>query len=436
MSLLERVKAFSSEHRLFPPGSKVGMGLSGGADSVALLRVLLLMGIDVKAYHCNFHLRGDESDRDEAFCRSLCSEAGVELEVRDFDVPARMKATGESVEMACRALRYEWWDALGVDRFAVAHHADDNVETLFLNMMRGSGLRGLRGMRPANGKVVRPLLCVTRREILDFLDSVGQDYVTDSTNASNDFRRNRLRNTLLPLLEELFPGAVAGIGKTQSILLANDKLFERLVDEHRRTYLSPYTGVVDIARLSSDFGDDAPEMLYEILAPDGLTIKQCQDIFDSGATHSGRQFHCRDGRVYVVEREKLTPYFNDALTARVVSLDEYPFGVEEIGRGEFEAQLPASKNVMFLDADILRNTPQFVLRPWAKGDRIAPFGLKGGKLVSDIYNDNKIGIAERNKYPVLEADGKILWVCGLRASRHYAVTPQTGKILRVEYFGL
>lgn len=433
MSFVERVAAFSREHGLFPAGAKVGMGLSGGADSVALLRALRLMGVDVKAYHCNFHLRGAESDRDEAFCRALCAEAGVELEVRDFDVKARMEAGGESVEMACRALRYDWWDTLEVDRFAVAHHAEDNVETLFLNMMRGSGLRGLRGMRPLNGMIARPLLCVNRLEILDFLASLGQEYVTDSTNASNDFRRNRLRNTLLPMLERLFPGATAGIIKTQGILWSTDRIFVRLIDGVRRDCVSSLTGAVDLERLRRDFGEEAPQALFEILSPDGLTIKQCRDIFDSAATSSGRWFGCRDGRVYVVERESLTPYGGDIHAARAVRLDEYPFSVREITPDEFKSMLPAPKNVIFLDAGILGRKPDFTLRPWRKGDKIEPFGLKGSKLVSDIYNDNKIGVGRRAYYPVLEAEGRVLWVCGLRASRHYAVTPRTEKILRVEF---
>ncbi|MCM1522242.1 MAG: tRNA lysidine(34) synthetase TilS [Muribaculaceae bacterium] len=433
MSLLEKVTVFSRENRLFPHSAPVGVGLSGGADSVALLRVLLSMGVTVKAYHCNFHLRGLESDRDEAFCRSLCDGLGVDLTVRHFDVQARMKESGESVEMACRSLRYQWWDSLPLSRFAVAHHADDNVETLFLNMMRGSGLRGMRGMQPVNGKIVRPLLCVTRSEILRFLARLNQHYVTDSTNASDDFRRNRLRNTIIPHLEQLFPGAIAGIMRTQSILSANSRIFDRFINDARPEFLNPQTGIVRIDEIESRYGDDAPEILYELVAPGGLTIKQCADIFNSTATHSGRLFRCKDGRVYAVGRGTLVPYLDDSPPMGITRLNEYPFSMEEIGPEKFRSMLPPPRNVMFLDADMLTPHPTFLLRPWAKGDRMAPFGLNATKLVSDIYNDNKIGVAERRRYPILEMEGKILWVCGLRPSRHYAVTPQTRRILKIEY---
>ena len=210
MNLTEKVKDAIERQGLLRPQGRVVVAVSGGADSVALLSVLLELGYDCLAAHCNFGLRGAESVRDMRHVESLADRLGVDLCVRDFDVAARRADTGESVEMACRELRYEWFYEL-VDReraqaIAVGHHAEDQLETLFLNLLRGTGITGLRGMRPRNGHVVRPMLECTRAEIEDYLHTRGLDWVTDSTNASDDFTRNRLRNRLLPLVDELFDG--------------------------------------------------------------------------------------------------------------------------------------------------------------------------------------------------------------------------------------
>ncbi|MCM1096190.1 MAG: tRNA lysidine(34) synthetase TilS, partial [Terasakiella sp.] len=203
---------FIDRHRLLSPGDTVVVGCSGGADSVALLCVLHALGYRCVAAHCNYHLRGEESNRDMRHVEALAGRLGVDLCVRDFDVDARRASTGESLEMACRELRYGWFDELA-DReraaaVAVAHHREDQAETFFLNLLRGTGLRGLGGMAPRRGRVVRPLLDCTRAEIESYIHALGECWVDDSTNAGCDFARNRLRHRLLPLLDELRPGAV------------------------------------------------------------------------------------------------------------------------------------------------------------------------------------------------------------------------------------
>lgn len=424
------VDAFCRLHALLPPqDNPVAVGLSGGADSVALLRVLVSLGVKVEAYHCNFHLRGAESDRDEQFCRDLCRQMGIPLAIRHFDVAARMAGTGESVEMACRELRYGWWRSSGVGTLAVAHHADDNAETLLLNLMRGTGLRGLKGMLPRNGHIIRPLLCVGREEILEYLESIGQDYVTDSTNAACEYRRNRIRNRLLPVFEELFPGSVEGIKRTVGSLWGNFAIYEDAVGRLRGKYTAADSGDILIDRIKAEEADPA-SVLYEILAPEGFNIDQCRDMLNPAETLSGRRFGNRimeHGVLSIIPQET---------AAHSLTLDAPPFSLTEIDREEFKAIIGsgnAGRDVMFMDASVLDGNPEFMLRPWREGDRLAPFGMKGTRLVSDIYSDAKIGVARRNRYPLLVLGDKILWVCGLRASRHYAVTPRTERILMIRY---
>ncbi len=211
---------------------RIAAAVSGGADSVALLSSLLAStGVEVIALHCNFHLRGEESDRDCREVRELCRRLGVTLEVKDFDTIGYMTAhKGVSLEMACRELRYGWFDEMlakhKADRLATGHNADDNIETLFLNLLRGSGTSGLRGMREDTGRILRPLLCVSRKEILGYLEEKGLSYVTDSSNLESDFRRNFLRNEIIPLLRTRWEGLDKALTRTIGLLSAENDLVE------------------------------------------------------------------------------------------------------------------------------------------------------------------------------------------------------------------
>ena len=207
--LLELVGQTIKRQHLLHEGDACLVALSGGADSVSLLIVLQALGFRVEAAHCNFHLRGSESLRDEMFCRDLCERLQVPLHVVDFQTKKEAQANGESIEMAARRLRYAWFEMLRkerqLDKIAVGHHRDDNIETLLLNLVRGSGIRGLTGMAFERDRIIRPFLDVSRETLLRFLQRRKQDYVTDSTNADTSYKRNFVRNRLLPLLREMNP---------------------------------------------------------------------------------------------------------------------------------------------------------------------------------------------------------------------------------------
>ena len=215
---IQKVKQYIDRHELFSSSDKILVALSGGADSVALLRLLQAMGYTCDAAHCNFHLRDKESERDENFVRQLCKELQVQLHITHFETVKEAKSRHLSIEMAARELRYKWFEEIrktcGATVIAVAHHQDDSVETLLLNLIRGTGINGLRGIRPKNGKIVRPLLCLNRKEILDYLSDIGQEYVTDSTNLQDEYTRNKIRLNLLPLMQEINPSVKESILKT------------------------------------------------------------------------------------------------------------------------------------------------------------------------------------------------------------------------------
>ena len=214
------------------------IALSGGADSVALLLALHRLGFMCVAAHCNFHLRGEESRRDMLFCRELTGRIGVDLHVRDFDVESRRKSHGESVETACRELRYRWFadlaDAEGAQAIAVGHHMEDRVETFFLNLLRGAGIVGLTSMRPRNGAVVRPLLELSRRQIEEYVAACNENFVTDSTNSDNAFRRNAIRNRLMPLLNEISKDATDAVFRSISNLESARDIFTDAIEGRQR----------------------------------------------------------------------------------------------------------------------------------------------------------------------------------------------------------
>ncbi|MBR1543350.1 MAG: tRNA lysidine(34) synthetase TilS [Muribaculaceae bacterium] len=444
----DKVREFAEANGLFPEdmeGGKLLVALSGGADSVALLLVLRQLGINVVAAHCNFHLRGAESDRDEKFVRELCELKGVALEVKDFDVPGYMAQHGVSVEMACRDLRYAWFAHLlsstGCESVAVAHHRDDNIETFFLNALRGTGIAGLAGMHPRNGRVVRPLLCVSRGEIERYLQELGQSYVTDSTNLECDVKRNILRNRVLPLLETEFPGCRQALEKTLRNVLECSELYAEGITIMRQI-------VCDEGNAEGEMVIDAdcllsmsnPEMLlFEMLKPKGFKKEQCdaavRDIRDGGSVGNRYESECFVLHVYrgklkvLLRREVAGEEYVLNLEAGVVN-EPVDMKVEVIPGGLSDLRGIDGKCVIALSTDVMK-CGRVVLRHWHDGDRFSPYGLRGTKLVSDLFSDLHLEDREKAEAWILEADGEILWVLGYRASRHFSVSSEASSYLRV-----
>ncbi|EJX03254.1 tRNA(Ile)-lysidine synthetase [gut metagenome] len=290
--MLRIVSRFIEKNSLLSMREPIVVGLSGGADSVSLLAILVRLGYDCVALHCNFHLRGDESDRDEEFSRNFATSLDVPFHKIDFDTVGYASSHHLSIEMAARELRYSWFgkmrEDLGAQAIAVAHHRDDSIETLLMNMLRGSGIRGMGGIRARNGYVVRPLLCVSREEILGWLESQGYSYVVDSTNLSDAYTRNFIRLRLLPLLEELNPAARTTLARTAEHLSAAGLIYQYVVDRAKRELILP-DGTIPIERLLEY---PAPEtILFEILKDYGFSRTQSDDIFQSLAGEPGKMFY-------------------------------------------------------------------------------------------------------------------------------------------------
>ena len=426
--LVVKVKSFIEQSCLIDDNIPVLVALSGGADSVALLRVLLELGYDCHAAHCNFHLRGDESNRDERFVTELCNRLDVPLEIKHFDVPAYMSEHGVSLEMACRVLRYKWFSYLmkenGYGCIAVAHHSDDNIETFFLNALRGTGIAGLTGMKPRNGDVVRPLLCVSRSDILNWLESMGQDFVVDSTNLENDALRNRLRNVVLPAIYDNFNGAEQSLLTTIENMGQCNELYREAVGV-MRNIVSDSDGdslIIDMEVLASF--ENRSMLLYEILKPLGFNADQCRDMLTSAV---GRHF-MSSSHIAVINRAtiEIAPHNSSEESIHVIDLDDELIETPVRLEIKHEHNLPFSpdivngKSSVAFSPEILQCS-QVLLRHWREGDRFRPFGMHGSKLISDLFTDFKLTEKEKNETWLLEADGEIVWVIGYRASQVFKV---------------
>ena len=428
----QRVLDFITREQLPLSDVPVLVAVSGGADSVALLRVLLAIGVHCVVAHCNFHLRGEESNRDERFVTELCQRLGLELYRTDFDVNRYCEVHPHtSVEMACRELRYAWFGKLMAEHdyacVAVAHHRDDDVETLLLNLLRGTGLRGMTGMQPLNGRAVaRPLLCVTRHDIECYLKELGEVYVTDSTNALNDYRRNQIRNRVLPAIEADFPDARKRIADTASHLRATQLLHDELVhDVAKKIVLQDDETLREIAIHPLMKYASPEQLLFELVRDRGFNHEQCVQAIDCVRNaRIGAHFDSGDWSM-AIERMVIQIYRSNH-EAHEIAVDfgnpvaSLPF-VIELGSKPFDPDtMVDGKAIIALNQEVMQ-CRHVVVRGWRQGDRLRPYGMDGSKLVSDLFADAKWTSLMKRNARLLVVDDEVLWVMGLRASRAFTV---------------
>lgn len=419
----QKVARYIARHKLLAPNGCVMVALSGGADSVALLRVLLSLGYTCEAAHCNFHLRGAESERDEAFVRHLCQQLRVSLHVAHFQTRQEAARRQISLEMAARELRYTWFETLrqeqGAQAIAVAHHRDDSAETFLLNLLRGTGLNGLQGIRPRNGHIVRPLLCLDRREITDYLQRLGQDYVTDSTNLEDEYLRNKIRLHLLPLMQQINPAAKDNLLRTAAHLADAALIYRQGVDESRARILRHNGRAIDIEALKHEAAPAT--LLHEILHPLGFNESLTEAICRSLDGQPGKCFTAGEWQV-VKDRDLLLIGHRDKILPPQLEMQTMDYTPDFI--------IPRDKDCAVLDADKLKHP--LTLRLWQQGDTFVPFGMTGKKKVSDYLTDRKYSLPRKQHQWVLCCGNDIVWLVGERIDNRFRIDPaSTQKITMV-----
>ena len=436
--MLSKVADFIAKHQLLSPSGLHLVALSGGADSVALLRILRDLGYRIEAAHCNFHLRGAESDRDEQFVKDLCNSLNIPLHLIQFDTAEYASLHQVSIEMAARELRYGYFRQLcqdiGAETVCVAHHRDDAVETFLMNLLRGSGIHGLTGIRPKNGLVVRPLLGVSRQEIVDYLHSIGQDYVTDSTNLQDDVLRNKLRLNVLPLLKDINPSAAENIDKTARFLQETEKIFDSFMQTALQRLVRT-EGQTQSVSISALLQQPAPAtFLHEWFSPYGFNTAQTQQMIDGLNSHPGKTISSAS-HTLLIDREMLIlePVSEPSKPIRIPEPGRYRFSSEMLFDVKLFNDITISKSDDCATLDAANIQFPLTVRLVQSGDAFCPLGMEGHKLVSDFLTDRKLTLLEkRRQLVVTAANGDILWLVGQRPDNRYRITPQTTQVLIIK----
>ncbi len=418
-----KVKRYIKKYNLLNSNDLHIVALSGGADSVALLLLLKEHGFNVHAAHCNFHLRGDESDRDEAFCVELCQQLGVELHRAHFDTREYAELHKVSIEMAARELRYKWFEQLrqdiGAAGICVAHHRDDSVETVLLNLVRGTGLRGLTGIQPRNGSILRPLLCVSRAEIEAFLAEKGQKYVTDSTNLEADVQRNVVRLEVFPLLRKLNPAVAENIQRTTENLAEAQQVLNVAIASINSSNI---LNLSDLEKYGS-----SEYLVFEWLKKYGFNGDQVRQILDA---ETGKVVSSAMGYDVLKDRGRLIvePALQSFKPMRIP--EEGTYILDEKTRFSVRKKsVYVSKDPHIATLDTATVQFPLTIRRVEEGDWMQPYGMKGKKLLSDLMTDLKMTVFEkRRQLVVVDNQGVIVWLVGLRTDQRVAVTDQTNEV--------
>lgn len=442
LSFTERFEKYAAEHRLFSHDDRILLAVSGGVDSMVMMSLFARCGYDAVVAHCNFQLRGRESDEDEVLVAEEAAKLGLGHYNRRFDTAGEMERTGDSMEMAARRLRYEWFYELcaecGCNVIAVAHHIDDSIETFFINLLRGTGLKGLTGIRNHNGRVVRPLMFTTRKEISEYAVAEGIPYREDSSNRSTKYLRNKIRLGIVPMIREINPKFTA-LMRSNIDHLTDARFFisraieltgERII-EHRDGADIIHTDLIEDG-FPRDF------VIYEILNSryefKGDTVAALCRSMNDGQT--GKRFYSRNFAAYC-EREGIVvaPIAADDDCETTVEADAIRAycgnSVLYFERKDIDLimEFGVPENIAQLDADKLEWP--LTLRRWRDGDRFVPFGMSGRKKVSDYLTDCKATTLEKERQFVLVSGGEIVWLVGRRIDDRFKLTSETENVVKI-----
>ncbi|SOE19990.1 tRNA(Ile)-lysidine synthase [Spirosomataceae bacterium TFI 002] len=418
------------------PKARVLLALSGGLDSIVLFDLLMQHSIDFEVAHCNFKLRGEESDKDVVLVSNLCERHHVKMHCIDFETEVYAKENGISIEMAARELRYNWFNNLILqfhfDYLVTAHHAGDNFETALLNLTKGSGIAGMKGIAASNGKILRPLLAFSKEELKAYAISQGLEWREDASNESNEYQRNLLRNKVLPLLKGINPHLEhtfynSGWRTGLWVDVLKQKLFA--FDEKYKLHDSWEVPV----ELLNDAVNKA--VFVEFLAEKGFDINTIRNFVEKEERKVGSQFTGSGIELYVergyfsIRNSKVKTSIHQEVTLNSdIKIEKGKSIIAEDFKGKLDYSDPYC---VFFEKDDLQFP--LILRTWEFGDRIQPFGMKGTKLISDILIDKKLPNSKKNEVLVLLSKGEIIWVIGLKTSNKFKIINKENPLVRIIY---
>ena len=431
--MIHIVQTYIETNHLLTLDKYVIVGFSGGGDSVSLLFILKRLGYSCVAAHCNFHLRGSESDRDEDFCRQFAEKYDIPFKKVDFDTQSYAAEQHISIEMAARELRYNWFDTLrkeyDAQAIAIAHHRDDSNETMLLNLIRGTGIRGLCGIRKKNGYIVRPLLCLGRNDLARFLKENDLPFTTDSSNLSDEFTRNFIRLRLLPLMEEINPSVGSALARTAENLSDTEKIYLQTIEQARKKILQKTDNNEFKLSIKKIIKQPAPKtILYELINPFGFTREISDNIFRSLFSEPGKIFEAPNSCFKLLKDRDFLIIFEQPGNLPELYCEE----INNIASNHLKNVLSLQK-IEIDESFVIDNSPSIAtfdydkikfplkMRKWKHGDWFIPFGMNGRKKLSDYFSDNKFSILEKEKTLLLCSGEDIIWIVGRRTDNRFRI---------------
>ncbi len=440
-SFLEKIKNNIKKNHLIKDNAPIIVGVSGGVDSMVLLDVLCRLGYTIVVAHVNFQLRGKTSDNDEKFVIQMTKKFNLSIEIAHFDTQKYAKENGISIEMSARELRYRWFDKLSqkyqTENIAVAHHADDNIETLFLNLLRGTGIKGITGIKTRNGKIIRPFLSVFRAEIEEYARKNTIEYVTDFTNFENIYTRNKIRNQIIPLLEKINPS----IHKTLNNNILNFKksadFYFYHIQKTEKTIVKNKNSVVYIDMKQLQKLEHSQIILYEILTKYQFHSDTINDIFQKLEKQSGIEFFSsthrliKDRDYLLIEKKEKKEKIKFQIHENYSEINK-PFSliIRKIKK-TYDFQYSTNSDIIHVDKSKL--VFPLIIRHWQKGDVFQPIGMTHFKKVSDFFIDEKIDRIEKEKSWILcNANDDIIWIVGKRMDNRFKIIDKTVEIVEIK----
>jgi tRNA(Ile)-lysidine synthase len=442
MNLEAAFSQFLSLHFPLGQSDKVLLAVSGGPDSMALLHLFARLKLPIGVAHCNFSLRGNESDADELLVRNVCQQLKITYHTQTFDTTSYANKHSLSIQMAARDLRYAWFHELlaqyNYRYIATAHHEDDQTETVLMNIIRGTGIKGLKGIPLQNGSIIRPLLFAAKTDLIKYLSTHDFAYREDASNSENKYTRNNLRNSIIPQLNSLNNQAAKHINELSGYAKFADKIIQEKMDALRTALISHLSSSIHLEYEKLSLSNDAPFYLFELICTFGFNTAQCYQIQEAyRMQHTGSRF-LSNSHELIIDRKKLV------LSERVLSDDEpvrfeirlLPKQTISTHQSVYHFDLVESDTVteylpghLYLNADLLQWP--LMMRQWKQGDSFHPLGSSGSKKISDFLIDAKVNLQNKRSIFILEKDNSILCILDYRIAEAYRVTNSTQWILHI-----